>query len=224
MLKPKKKITKKELKKDPLLEFINDAQNWLNERKTTIYRVAIGVVAVVLIIFFFNKNSTSNSIEADTLLGKAFLSQDLGDSENAKFQFQLLTEDYAGTDAGKQASYYLGKMNFEEANFEEAERLISEYVKKGSNAELLAASFRMLASIAISREDNAGAESYLQKAADNAEGTVFGYDFSLLYAEQLYKNGNKNKAAKIVQGILEDDEILYSTKKKAEELLGKIEG
>ena len=87
-----------------------------------------------------------------------------------------------------------------------------------------AASYRMLASIAISRDDNGGAESNLQKAANNAEGTVFEYDFALLYAEQLNKNDNKSKAAKIVQDILDDEEILYSTKKKAEELLGRIEG
>ena len=71
----------------------------------------------------------------------------------------------------------------------------------------------MLASIAISRDDKEGAETNLQKAANNAEGTVFEYDFALLYAEQLNKNDKKTKAVKIVQGILEDDEILYSTKK-----------
>jgi predicted negative regulator of RcsB-dependent stress response len=224
MLKPKKKITKKELKKDPFLEFINDAQNWLTEKKTIIFRIAIGVVVVIALIFFIGKNNTTNNLEADALLGKAFLSQDLGDSENAKFQFQSLTEDYASTDAGKQGFYYLGKMYFEGANFEDAEKSISQYVKKGKNAELLAASYRMLASIAVSNDDNQSAESYLQKAANNAQGTVFEYDFAILYAEQLNKNDNKSKALKIVSDILDDDEILYSTKKKAEELMGRIEG
>jgi len=224
MLKPKKKITKKELKRDPVLEFINDAQVWVTEKKKIILRVAIGAVVVIALFLFIGKNKTANNMEADALLGKAFLSQDLGDIENAKFQFQSLTEDYSGTDAGKQGLYYLGKINFEDGNYDEAEKSITEYVKKGSNAELLAASYRMLASIAISNDDTQSAESYLQKAAHNAKETVFEYDFALLYAEQLNKNGNKSKAVKIVSEILDDDEILYSTKKKAEELMGRIEG
>mgnify|MGYP000568846056 CR=1 FL=1 len=56
MLKPKRKISKQEIKKDPFLEFINNGQQWLKEKKKTIYQVVFGVIVVITIIYFINNN------------------------------------------------------------------------------------------------------------------------------------------------------------------------
>jgi hypothetical protein len=224
MLKPKRKITKKELKKDPFLEFINDAQNWFSDRKKLIYRVVIGLVAITVILYVIGKSRSTSNYEAETLLGKAMLSQDLGDTENFRFQLQSLVDDYSGTQAGKQGSYYFGKLLYDEANFSSAEIYLKSYVKKGNIPELLTASYKMLASIAHINKDNELAEEYYSLGAEVSHDTVYENEMELLYANQLNINGKSNRALKIVNNILEKDDLLLSTEKAAQELKGKIEG
>ena len=114
MLKPKRKISKQEIKKDPFLEFINDGQRWLQDNKKIIYQVVFGVVAVIAVVYFLNNNRNISGTAGEALLGKALLSQDIGDVENAKFQLQTLVDDYNGTKAGVAGKYYLGKMFYDD--------------------------------------------------------------------------------------------------------------
>lgn len=224
MLKPKKKISKQELKKDPFLEFINNAQNWVSKRKKLIYQVAIGILAVIVVVYFVGNSRKSNYNNAESLLSEALLSQDLGDSENSRFQLQNLIDEYGSTHAGIQGSYYYGKILFEEENYTEAETYLSEYVKDGTAPELLSAAYKMLADIKYENNENKKAEDLLSKGAEIAKDTVYENELALLYANQLNINGKSDKALKIVNNILEQDNILVSIKKMAEEIKGRIEG
>jgi hypothetical protein len=47
---------------------------------------------------------------------------------------------------------------------------------------------------------------------------------SLLLANKYFENGKIDKAKKIVDNILNQENILFSIKKTAEELQGRIEG
>ncbi len=62
------------------------------------------------------------------MLGKALLSQDMGDVENTKFQLQSLVDDYAGTDAGLEGKYFLGKIAFDNGENETAVEYLNDYV------------------------------------------------------------------------------------------------
>jgi len=118
MLKPKKKFSKQEIKKDPFLEFINNGQKWLQDKKIIIYQIVFGVIAIIAVVYFVSNNRISSGIAGEALLGKALLSQDMGDVENAKFQFQTLVDDYDGTNAGVEGKYYLGKMTFDDGQYD----------------------------------------------------------------------------------------------------------
>lgn len=224
MLKPKRKISKREIKKDPFLEFINNAQQWFQDKKKLIYQVAFGVIAVVAVIYFLNNSRVSSGKEGEALLGKALLSQDMGDVENAKFQLQTLVDDYDGTKAGVEGKYYLGKMSFDDGEIETADEYLNEYVKKGNNTILMTTAYKILAEIATKNNISEEAEKYLQKGTKISENTVYHQEMSLLLANQLFKNGKINKAKKIVDDILQQENILFSIKKTAEELQGRIEG
>lgn len=223
MLKPKRKISKREIQKDPFLEFINNGQQWLQDNKKIIYQVAFGVIVVVAVIYFLNNNRISSGTASETLLGKALLSQDIGDIENAKFQLQTLIDDYDGTKAGIEGKYYLGKISFDNSEIEKANEYLNEYVKKGDNAILMSTAYKLLSEIAIKNNLNEEAEEYLQKGTKISENTVYHLEMSLLLANQLFENGKTNKAKKIVDDILQQENILFSIKKTAEELKGRFE-
>ena len=224
MLKPKRKLSKREIQKDPFLEFINNAQQLYNDNKKLIYQVVFSIVVIVAVIFFVSNGRTSSGKTSEALLGKALLSQDIGDLENAKFQLQTLVDDYDGTKAGIEGKYFLGKMLFDEADIETASEYLNEYVKKGDNAILMTTAYKILAEIATKNDDSEEAEKYLQKGTKFAENTVYYQEMSLLLANQLFENGKINKAKNIVDDILQQDNILFSIQKTAEELQGRIEG
>ena len=224
MLKPKRKLSKREIKKDPFLEFINNAQQLYNDNKKLIYQVVFGIIVVVVAVFFVSNSKTGSAKASEALLGKALLSEDMGDLENAKFQLQTLVDDYDGTKAGIEGKYFLGKMLFDDAETEAASEFLNEYVKKGDNAILMTTAYKILAEIATKNNDDEKAEKYLQKGTKFAENTIYYQEMSLMLANQLFKNGKINKAKIIVDDILQQDNILFSTKKTAEELQGRIEG
>ena len=224
MLKPKRKISRQEIKKDPFLEFINNAQQLFQDRKRLIYRIAFGIIAVAAVIYFLSDSQINIGKEGEALLGKALLSQDIGDVENAKFQLQTLVDDYDGTEAGIEGKYYLGKMSFDDSEIESASEYLIEYVKKGNNEILVTTAYKILAEIAIKNTNGEEAEKYLQKGTKFAENTVYHQEMSLLLANQFFENGKINKAKKIVDDILQQENILFSIKKTAEELQGRFEG
>jgi predicted negative regulator of RcsB-dependent stress response len=224
MLKPKRKITRQEIQKDPFLEFINEAQQWLKDNKKLIYQVAFGVIAVVAVLYFLNNSRSNSSNEGEALLGKALLSQDMGDVENTKFQLQSLVDDYAGTDAGLEGKYYLGKIAFDNGENETTVEYLNDYVKKGKNSILMTTAFKILYEIAIIDGNGDEAEKLLEKGIKFAKDTVYGQEMSLLLANQLFDNGKKDKAEKIVDSILEKEDIQFSIKRSAEELKGRFDG
>ena len=222
MLKPKRKISKQEIKKDPFLEFINDGQHWLQDNKKIIYQVVFGVIAVIAVIYFMNNNRNISGTAGEALLGKALLSQDIGDVENAKFQLQTLVDDYNGTKAGIAGKYYLGKMFYDDGEIESASKYLGEYVKKGDNAILITTAYKLLSEISLKNKNSEEAEKHLQKGTKFAENTVYHQEMSLLLANQLFENGKTDKAKKIVNNILKQKNILFSIKKTAEELQGRF--
>ena len=223
MLKPKRKISKQDIKKDPFLEFINNGQKWLQDNKKIIYQVVFGIIAIIAIVYFVSNNRISSIKAGEALLGKALLSQDMGDIENAKFQLQILVDDYDGTNAGVEGKYYLGKMTFDDGEFESASEYLNEYVTKGDNAILMTTAYKLLSEIALKNNIGEDAEKYLLKGTKFAENTVYHQEMSLLLAKQLFENGKTKKAKKIIDDILEEENILFSIKKTAEELKGRIE-
>ena len=69
MLKPKRKITRKEIKKDPFLESIDKLENNFKQNKKTYLNIAIGLIASVLVInILLNKQSQKN-IDSNSDLG-----------------------------------------------------------------------------------------------------------------------------------------------------------
>ncbi|SVB86109.1 uncharacterized protein METZ01_LOCUS238963, partial [marine metagenome] len=83
MLKPKRKITKKEIQRDPFIENIFSFKEHINQKKSIYTKVLIGVFAVFILSYLYTNNRSSNFEAAETLISKAMVYVDLGDNDNA---------------------------------------------------------------------------------------------------------------------------------------------
>ena len=219
MLKPQAKFTKKEMKKDPLLETVNTVFEKYNEHKSMIFRGGIGIIALtVIIVFLFNRQGSQQK-PADILFGNALVSLDTGDIENAQFQFEVLTEEHGSTQSGKTSNYYLGSIYFNKGDYGNAKTHLEQFINSTSENILLSSGHFMLSSI-YKRESNQDKEEEHLELAVTFSSIPHNHSLELALAELYIDRGTEEMAMEIVQKILNLENISSGNKKKAEELSG----
>ena len=94
MLRPKKKITKKEIQRDPFLETVDQAQAHLEENRSKYLQVGIAIVALLIGFNVISNNSQIRKKEASSSLGDALLTLDINDQTTAQFQLETVINEY----------------------------------------------------------------------------------------------------------------------------------
>mgnify|MGYP001346942582 FL=1 len=224
MLKPKRKITKKEIQRDPFIENIFSFKEHINQKKSIYTKVIIGVFAVFILSYLYTNNRSSNFEAAETLISKAMVYVDLGDNDNAMIYLQEVIDEYGNTDAGLNANYYLGQIYFITGEYEMALPHFERYAKKGKNPLLSLSTYQGLVSIYKSKQDLANAIKYQKISREKANSKEEKAWVSLGLAELMLANGDKNGAIKLISNVLENYEDNFELKQKAEEISGKIYG
>ena len=164
MLKPKEKFTKKEMKKDPLLETIKMVFEKYNEHKSMIFRAGIGIIALTVIIVFLFNRQVSRQKPAEILLENALVSMDTGDIENEEFQFWVLTYEHGSTRSGKTSQYYLGSIYFDKGDYYNAKTHLEKFINSTSENILLSSGHFMLSNIYKKESNQDKEEEHLELA------------------------------------------------------------
>ena len=222
MLKPKPKFTKKEMKKDPLLETINTGFEKYNKHKSMIFRAGIGIIALIVIIVFLFNRQGSQQKPADILLGNALVSMDTGDIENAQFQFEILSDEHGSTKSGKTSNYYLGSIYFDKSDYDNAKTYLERFINSASENILLSSGHFMLSNIYKRESNQDKEEEHLELAVKFSSIPHNRHSLELALAELYVDKGTEEMAMEIVQKILNLENISSSNKKKAEELFGLL--
>ena len=220
MLKPKEKFTKKEMKKDPLLETINTGFEKYNKHKSMIFRAGIGIIALTIIIVFLFNRQGSQQKPADILLGNALVSMDIGDIENAQFQFEILSDEHGRTKSGKTSNYYLGSIYFDKGDYDNAKDYLEQFINSASENILLSSGHFMLSCIYKRESNQDKEEEHLEMAVKFSSIPHNRHSLELALAEFYVDRGTEEMAMEIVQKILNLENISSNNKKKAEELSG----
>ena len=129
MLKPKRKITRKEIKRDPFLETIDKVENSFEQNKKTFLNISLAIIAGIFIFNFFLKKQDQKNVDSNSALGLAMVAFENGDYENARFQFETIVSDFDGTSAYNIANFYLGKIYFENNELLESESFLNVFIK-----------------------------------------------------------------------------------------------
>ncbi|NOZ04138.1 MAG: tetratricopeptide repeat protein [FCB group bacterium] len=224
MLKPRKKITKKEIKKDPLLETIYNIETKLRDNRRTYLRIAVGIIVLLIVIITLNNRRLKAIEESETLLGEALVSLEIGDVDNARYQLEELIDEYGSTESGTRGYYFWGKFNYEQQDYEAAENALSTFVAESSDKLLLPAAHRMLAEIYRQEGNDAKAEEHLRKAIETSEIRSVKQNNQLDLAAYLMEKNETDEALSIVDEVLASDELETTIRQNAEKLLGRLKG
>ena len=222
MLKPKRKITRKEIQRDPFLETVDKLEYNINKNRKIYINIAIGLI-IVLIAFNVIKNKQSERlIMADAALGRALVAIEQGDLDNARFQLETIILEYDGETSASTAGYYLGKISFDDGDFDGAKNYLVEYMKDHPIDIFVPGASKMLAAIAVINGDSNAAEKYL----DNGIAITYSKtDKMVLKLEKarIILNANRlSEARSIIKEISSTENIPQRIKQKTEELHGML--
>ncbi|MEC7855802.1 MAG: tetratricopeptide repeat protein [Candidatus Neomarinimicrobiota bacterium] len=222
MLKPKRKITRKEIKKDPFLESIDKLEYNFEQNKKTYLNIAIGLIASILVInILLNKQSQKN-IDSNSDLGMALVAFDNEDYDNAKFQFETIVSEYSGTNSSNVANYYLGKISFENDDLDKSKTYLNAYLKDPEPDILIPGAIKMLSNIALKSSEYDKAIKLLDRGIRLDLNSDIINNFKLLKVSILKDQGKPEVAQNILDEILKEEKLPNHLKRLSEELIGML--
>lgn len=142
MLRPKKKITRKELKQDALITTYAKLTGLYETHKKTLRYSITAVVIVVLVVVFYINNQKANIEKASADLGKVYQYFDNGQYQVAIDGvpernipgLKAIVENYGGSTAGELARFYLANSYYQIGKYDEA---LEEFEAFSPTVELL---------------------------------------------------------------------------------------
>jgi TolA-binding protein len=207
MLKPKKKITKKEIKEDKLVTTYFEATTWYETNKKIVNGVLVGVVALAIVIVAYMNNVNSNNQKANTELGKVMPYYDQGKfdvaiggnlQENIR-GLQSIVDDYSNTKAGELAKFYLANAYFSQNDLDKA---LKYFLDVSVKDEMITASAIAGAGACYeAKKDYDKAASAYEKAAFKSTKDVNAAENMFHAARNYLLAGKKEKAAELFRRV-----------------------
>ena len=224
MLKPRRKIIKKELKKDPYIEFLSKAKSNVDENKILYTRLVLGTVAIIVALLFFTNNLQKSKDAGAESLGKALVTLASGDLDNATLQFEFVADEYDNNESGTLAKYYLARAHFNEKDYLAAYSYLNEITDANFKlAQFPVSIYKMLGFIALEDGDQAAAMDYYEQALDKSKIAQQEQSITLDLADVLLKMGDFSRSQELVQKVLDEAAPRSPVNSRAEELIGRIE-
>jgi tetratricopeptide (TPR) repeat protein len=207
MLRPKKKISKRELKEDALVTSYVKATGWYEANKKLVGIGALVVAVLVVGSIAFINNRRSSNEKAMTELGMIYSYYDNtqyavaidGVPERNIAGLKSIVDNYGSTSAGELARFYLANCYFQLRRFDEA---LEAYDDFSPNSQLLTVS--RLAGMAACHEakgEHGEAASMFEKAAVTYANDVNAAENFSHAARNFAQAGNKERAIEVYKKI-----------------------
>ena len=222
MLKPQRKITRKEIKRDPFLETIDKIEYNFEQNKKTYLNIALGLIAVIISFNVLLNKQGQKDIDSNSALGIALVAFDNEDYENAKFQFETILSDFSGTNSSNIANYYLGKISFENNGLIKAESYLNEYLNNSEPDILIPGTIKILSNIALKNNEFDKAIKLLDRGLRLGLDNNISNEFKLLKVSILIEQDKVEIAQNILNEILLEKKLPIHLKQRSEELIGMM--
>ena len=116
------RLTKQQLKEDPLMKTTGDAVDFLREHGRLLAGLAVGIVVLVSTVLIVRSSSDRAEETAAGLLAEARADLGRGVFEPAAARLQEILRDMGGTKSGKQALLVYSDARYAQGRYQEAEQ------------------------------------------------------------------------------------------------------
>ena len=213
MLRARKKITKKELKQDALLEGLYNVESFIKDNSKLVTYGALAFIAIIIVSIMMITSKREAEINATAAVGIAQFKLLSGDFQDAIVRLEDAIRKYPGTDAVEEGTYYLATAFFKSDDKINAEKYFKEYIDEYSNDKVLtASSYAGLGSCNEDKGDFKAAASNYENAVKKAEGRFFREAYSLSAIRDYHNAAMFEEAGKMVENLLKDSDLSSETK------------
>ena len=227
MLQKKKKLSKKEIKEDKLINFYKSAVVFFEKYKNKIFIYAGVLVAVAAIVYFYvNQKSESNEkagLELSRIMPLydqgAYLEAIEGKQGTNIIGLKRIVEEFGGSENGETAKIYLANCYAFLGNYDEANKYYNDY--SGSIDYFEAASLAGQAGYYADQEDFEKAANLFLQASKMSEVNSQNPDY-LLNAGIYYLKAGDKEEAKILFNRIKDDYTTSLANREVDKYLSMI--
>ena len=215
MLKPKKKITKKEIKQDGLVTAYAQVTSFYYENKKYISYAITGLVVIVIAVFVYVNNRRANNEKASTEIGKIYSFYDAAASTPAQYKAAIdgmpergvmglknIVENYGGTESGELARFYLANAYFGLRQYDEALKQFDDF--GGSDKLLQGSALAGVGACYEAKGEYARAASLYEKAANKSSNQITTPDYLNSAARCYGIAGEKDQAVALYKRLKRD--------------------
>ena len=224
MVKPQKRISKKEMKQDEFLEFMFTAEQYIRRNAKMISYIAVGVIAVVVIgIMMYNSKQAAETEEA-AAVGAAQALYDQGNYQQAIDELQPIIEDYRGTQSAGVGVFYLGSAHNRLGNDEQAIEYFELYLDSYDNDPILSAS--AMAALGAFQAENGNyseAATQFRRASQRVNVTFLSQRYRLEQIRYMFESGEQNEAERMLTALMDAQDLDPTIQSDAEELYANIQ-
>lgn len=207
MLKPKKKITKKDLKEDKLVSAYFKTTEFFYQYKKYVSWAVTGVIVFVVAGFIYFNNRQADSEKATTALGEIMRYYDKGEYQTAIngvpekniAGLKDIVENYGGTQAGDLAKFYIANAYFSQGNYDEALKYFDDF--GGSYPVLRASAIAGVAACYEAKGDPKSAAENFEKAASKSSDNQLSPEYLHRAARNYVLSGKKERAIELLKKL-----------------------
>lgn len=206
MLRPKKKITKKELKHDPVVSTYQRALTLYYDNKKYIGYALAAFFTLALGLVVYANNIRADNERAAAELGKVFPLYDAGQynqaidgvPESGIMGLRAIVENYKG-ESSRLARFYLANAYYQLGNYDEALKQFLEFT--GGDELLRASALAGAAACYEAKGNRAEAARYYEKAVDTAPRSPAAAEYLSLAAYNYGLSGEKDRAVALYRKV-----------------------
>jgi outer membrane protein assembly factor BamD (BamD/ComL family) len=212
MLRKHKKLTKKELKQDPLVIFTAQVLDYIEEEWIKIGGIILAVVLVAFIAVFVVKGKKKSEINAYD----AALAALQKNAPEAPDLLKAVVDKHGGSQSAAQALIQLGNLYYQQKDYDLSEKYFAEYIDKFSGDPLTDfGAYNGLGAVLEEKGEPRKAAEIYEKFLNSHKHSPFNSMMCMNAAKAFLLAGDKDQATQYFTRVVENP---YDSNEKQEAL------
>ncbi|MFC1480671.1 tetratricopeptide repeat protein [Candidatus Neomarinimicrobiota bacterium] len=208
MQKQRKRFTRKELKRDPLMEYIYQARQLWNQYRVVATRYGGIALAIIVITILVSRWRSGQDQDAAAVVGIAFVEYSHQNFDSVVEQLSPHVENYSGLPSFGGGLYILARSELAVGDTGNAEAYFRQYLKDYSDDDLLrSGAYGGLGTILENRGDYIEASNLFSKASKYSTSKSLRYRYILSTARNYVLAGREADALKLIQPLIDNEEV-----------------
>lgn len=165
MAKKYKRITKKELKRDRVVEQGTKLFFYIRKHPTKVGLTIGGILLISIAGIYFRQTAQTRQRQADFEFREAIALYGAGNITEAITRFEDISQLYHKTIPGVNSLYWLGNIRYFQGNYKEARDYFKKYLEKGKDQLLLQSALLGIGDTYLQENDNFSASQKYEELA-----------------------------------------------------------